>query len=500
MKSPPIPLPLLTASLALLVNCGGATHPELASLALEPTAFALAVGETVQLTGTLRDSAGNPVSGPTVAWTTGDATVAQVNSSGLVTGMAAGSTTITAASGGDAATAAIRVRGYRCLDQAGPTMTLSGRQASAIRITSIAANTKLDASTAQFLTPDNVPIRVGGNSNVCYHGGQVLGQSPPSTSWSTMHDRYGMVVRDAGFFQVEGVEFFDYGDGVNMDAQGDAEWSIRHVHVKYSRDDCVQNDFLNNGTIDSSFFDGCYDGMSSKEYTSVLNGSANLVVIRNSLWRLQAMDQAYSGPLPNHNAFWKWSAIGPKLALYNNVFRADEGSEAGNGTDMFMAPRPGKLADCENNVMVWLGSGSFPETLPTTFNSKPCFTLMTGAAGLDYWNTAVAQWRANHPNRLTDIAPPIVSLFSPGVTGSTTLAGAVDLTATAVDDDSVALVVFAVSGDSIGAVTADAPATKYTLTWDSHGKPNGSYTLTATARDAAGNTTTSAGIAVTISN
>src|SRR2546428_8632008 len=73
----------------------------------------------------------------------------------------------------------------------------------------------------------------------------------------------------------------------------------------------------------------CYDGMSSEEYTSVLDGSSNLVVIRNSLWRLQAMDQAYSGPLPNHNAFWKWSAIGPKLALYDNVFRADEGSEEG---------------------------------------------------------------------------------------------------------------------------------------------------------------------------
>ena len=499
MKSPPILLPLLTATLALLVSCGGATHPELAFLTLEPRAFTLAVGETVQLTGTLRNGAGNPVSG-TVVWTTGDATVAQVNSSGLVHGMAAGSGTITAASGGDTATAAITVRGYRCLDQAGPTTTLSGTQTSAINNTSLAADTKLDASTAQFLTAADVAIKLGGNANVCYHGGQVVGQSPPSTSWSTMHDRYGMVARDAGFFQVEGVTLFDYGDGVNMDGQGTTEWSIRHVHVKYSRDDCVQNDFMNSGTIDSSFFDGCYDGMSSREYTSVLNGSANLVVIRNSLWRLQAMDQPYSGPMPNHNAFWKWSAIGPKLALYNNVFRADEGSEAGNGTDMFMAPRPGKLADCENNVMVWLGPGPFPETLPTTFKGKPCFTLMTGAAALDYWNSAVAEWRANHPNPLPDIGPPIVSLFSPGVTGSTTLAGMVDLTATAVDDDSVTLVVFAVSGDSIGAVTGDAPATKYTLTWDSHGKPNGIYTLTATARDAAGHTTTSTGVAVTISN
>jgi len=44
----------------------------------------------------------------------------------------------------------------------------------------------------------------------------------------------------------------------------------------------------------------------------------------------------------------------------------------------------GKLFDCENNVMVWLGAGSFPKTLPTTFNGKSCFTLMTGQAG---WTT-----------------------------------------------------------------------------------------------------------------
>src|SRR3981189_1051863 len=106
MKSPSIPL-LLTAGVALLASCGGATNPGRASLTLEPTAFTLVVGEMVQLTA----------SQITVAWTTSDATVAQVNNSGLVTGMAAGPATITAASGGDTATAAITVRGYPCLNQ-----------------------------------------------------------------------------------------------------------------------------------------------------------------------------------------------------------------------------------------------------------------------------------------------------------------------------------------------------------------------------------------------
>src|SRR2546422_2826181 len=110
----------------------------------------------------------------------------------------------------------------------------------------------------------------------------------------------------------------------------------------------------------------------------------------------------------------------------NNVFRVDQ-----NSSELYLAPPPGKLVDCANNVMIWLGSGPFPEPLPLTFNGRTCYTLMTGQAGLDYWNAAVARWRADHPSLLPDIAPPVVSMFSPGIVGSTTLAGALSPTAAA---------------------------------------------------------------------
>ena len=51
--------------------------------------------------------------------------------------------------------------------------------------------------------------------------------------------------------QIEKVFVFDHGDGISFDRQEDANWSITGVHVKYSRDDCVENDFLNSGTIDA---------------------------------------------------------------------------------------------------------------------------------------------------------------------------------------------------------------------------------------------------------
>jgi len=388
---------------------------------------------------------------------------------------------------------------------------VSGLQTSGYSNTGLASNTKINASTAQYLAPitENIPVHIAGGSSICWSGGQILGRSPPNTIYNTMHDRYGMVVgvtgsTSAGSAKIENVTIFDYGDGISFDSQGDVDWSIKNVHVKYSRDDCVENDFLNSGTIDSSFFDGCYQGMSAQiYYTPTQDGSNNLVVMKNSLMRLQDVDQPYSGPLPNGNPLWKWDVLGPKLALYNNVYRIDSKAweSSSDGIRETMAPPAGKLVDCQNNVVVWLGAGSFPYTFPLTFNGKTCFTIMTGQAGRDYWNNAVALWQANHPNLLSDVGPPIVSLFSPGLTGSTTLTGTVSLTATAVDDQDIAGVQFKLNGQSIGSeVTTESTTTKFVLTWDSRGLANGTYALTATARDAAGHTTTSGNVTVTISN
>ena len=401
-----------------------------------------------------------------------------------------------------------------CLSQAGPSVTLSGLQTSTFDTSSLAAATKVDASAAQFLldTGTNVVVRVGGGASLCWSGGEILGQFPPATSWNTMHDKYAMIPGSGSSaigMRIENYTAFSYGKGISFDDPGlDSGFTIRNVHVKYGRDDCIEDDFFNGGTIDSTFLDGCYDAVSSQEDPGATQGINNIITISNSLIRLQAMDSTYSGPVPNHNAFWKWSDLAPSLALYGNVFRADGPSEEWLGARMYMAPPPGKLVDCSNNIMVWLGSGPFPETLPTTFNGQPCFTLMTGTAGLQYWNNAVAQWQAAHPDLLPDVAPPIVSLFSPGISGSTTLTGTVTIIATAVDDRAVAGVQFELNGQNIGAeLTQDGVSgddqfgpTKYALTWDSHGVANGTYTLSAVARDAAGHSTTSAGVTVTVSN
>lgn len=81
------------ASVITVVNIPVATV--VMSLALDT----IPQGGTVQVTATPEDASSNPLNRP-VTWSSGNTGVATVNSAGLVTGIGAGSTTITASSGG----------------------------------------------------------------------------------------------------------------------------------------------------------------------------------------------------------------------------------------------------------------------------------------------------------------------------------------------------------------------------------------------------------------
>src|SRR5262249_49389847 len=75
--------------------------------------------------------------------------------------------------------------------------------------------------------------------------------------------------------------------------------------------------------------------------------------------------------------------------------------------------------------------------------------------------------------------------------------GTVGLAANASDDVGVVGVQFLVDGNALGAEDTTSP---YSVNWDTTKATNGSHILTARARDAAGNVTTSAPVTVTVSN
>src|SRR6185295_15502329 len=94
-----------------------------------------------------------------------------------------------------------------------------------------------------------------------------------------------------------------------------------------------------------------------------------------------------------------------------------------------------------------------------------------------------------------DTTPPTVSMTAPAA--NATLAGTVTVSANASDNTGVVGVQFRANGTNIGAEDTTAP---YSISWNSASVANGSYSITAVARDAAGNATTSSGVAVTVAN
>ena len=87
------------------------TLAPVASVTVSPSSANVAITGTVQLTATPKDANGNPLTSRAISWSSSDNTIATVNSSGLVTGVAAGTVTITATSEGKSGTASITVAG-----------------------------------------------------------------------------------------------------------------------------------------------------------------------------------------------------------------------------------------------------------------------------------------------------------------------------------------------------------------------------------------------------
>jgi len=93
-----------------------------------------------------------------------------------------------------------------------------------------------------------------------------------------------------------------------------------------------------------------------------------------------------------------------------------------------------------------------------------------------------------------DVTAPTVSITAPSAGN---VSGTINVTANASDNVGVSGVQFLLDGNNLGAEDATSP---YSVSWNSTTATNGSHNLTAKARDAAGNTTTSAVVVVNVSN
>ena len=108
------------------------------------------------------------------------------------------------------------------------------------------------------------------------------------------------------------------------------------------------------------------------------------------------------------------------------------------------------------------------------------------AAGNITTSAAVTVTVSNAGRQPSDTTAPSVAVSAPA--DGSTVSGEITITADSLDNIAVASVQFMLDGANLGADDTTAP---YSVSWDTTSAGNGTHALTARARDAAGNMTTS---------
>src|SRR5213596_789175 len=133
------------------VTVAGCVAP-VAAVTVTPAAPTVQVGQTAQLTATPRDASGNPLTGRVITWQSSNGAVASVNGSGLVSGVATGTATITASSEGQSGTALVTVSNVPVASVTVTPASASVPQGATVQLTATPRDANGTALTGRVVT------------------------------------------------------------------------------------------------------------------------------------------------------------------------------------------------------------------------------------------------------------------------------------------------------------------------------------------------------------
>ena len=222
-------------------------------------------------------------------------------------------------------------------------------------------------------------------------------------------------------------------------------------------------------------------------YRNQLLNSANLVHIAlmgDPTLRLHpvAPPASLGGTVAGSTVTLTW-APSPDSVIGYNIYRASSSGAAYTRLN-------GSLLAATSYADAGAPAGAVYMVRAIKRETSPSGTYFNASQGL-FWKTG----GSSSPVLSIDVTAPTVSLAAPAA--GATVSGTVALTANAADNVGVIGVQFLLDGNNTGAEATSAP---FTLSWATTAVANGPHTLSAIARDLAGNRTTSSAITVTVSN
>jgi hypothetical protein len=324
----------------------------------------------------------------------------QLAGAGIWNGAAAG-----AAAGGPLPIGAIRLAGYygyrahklRDLPQG---TVIDAREANFTVANSRnrAPVPDMTCEVGQLLT-NPYPVVVRNCPGVRFVGGLFDGEVPMTSGWrETYCNSAALLLRDGSSKSlVEEIRVRRAWDGVRF-AEGCDDFTLRSSWLSDIRDDAVENDYLQSGTIEDCLFDGCFSGISVDPADRSGTGADRSLAVYRCLIRMQ--------PFPSergisHGSPFKTSDSSPVLKVIDTAIALSAPNMRFRRLERAWA----KLAESRNNLLLWLPEGALPEGFP---RPPQGFQILTGKEAQGLWLRRRREWIAKHPQvaRFSDDPTP----------------------------------------------------------------------------------------------
>ena len=326
---------------------------------------------------------------------------------------------------------------------------------------------------------------VRNSPGVIIDGGTIQGEINMTGDWRTVYDygnSAGVTVQYSPGVIVRDWRMTNVFDGVNISRES-SNFLAEDVWITGARDDAIQNDKLNSGTIRDSLFDGVFAGISlDPSSSSPVDGRNNVVTIDGVLMRLNL--QNYEGEM-THASWIKTNsatlgAVTPHLRVFNTVVAIEDPT---HHSFRSTADAWKYQIDGANNFYLNLSDTPLPSDYPMPPSGS--WTVLQGQAARDYWDQAKTEWIANHEGDGGTTAPTPVNEPPPVESVST-------------DTPTVPDATTASGSDTTGTTTGSSPSTGGTSTaTDDTSTTSGTSTTTGGTSTATDGTSTTGGTSTT---
>jgi hypothetical protein len=308
---------------------------------------------------------------------------------------------------------------FMCLARSGRPLNIAGRGLGT-RTTCIEfTNTGLDA--CHDLTGTVVRLTTKGkkwspgfcyrwngpHDGACGSGGAVIGDIADDAPWGPSYPKPNNGGHYLLYSKGDGIKNFLL-EGGRVDRGWDAvrisrDWKadaprpdgivVRGFWITKNRDDAIEADYLQDVRVEDCLVDGTFVFLSQSNKEDY-DGSAFVSAVEGCLVRLEPFNTdgvKVPGPNPGHGAFTKGAGNSPRISYFHNIFRVDQPCLIKRGDPFRLLNAKDKLAESENNIIVWGGSkkyGPYAWKVPRGFEVTE---------DLSVWEEARIRWIKSHP-------------------------------------------------------------------------------------------------------